>query len=49
MYNVNGVAVVTVRLINASQDIPVHTLAAGVYYVQVINGVAITTQKIVKQ
>ena len=49
VYNVNGVAVITGRLITASQDIPVYTLAAGVYYVQVINGVTITTQIIVKQ
>jgi len=36
-------------LTNATQSLPVQTLAAGIYYVQVINGSVITTEKIVKQ
>ena len=37
------------RMKVTSQNLPVQTLAAGVYYVQVINGIDITTQKIIKQ
>jgi autotransporter-associated beta strand protein len=49
VYNVNGAVVVSARLINTIQSFPVQTLAAGIYYVQVINGDVLTTTKIVKQ
>ncbi|MFC0772141.1 DUF4979 domain-containing protein [Terrimonas alba] len=49
VYNVNGAVVASARLTNATQSLPVQTLAAGIYYVQVINGSVITTEKIVKQ
>ncbi|WP_276500175.1 LamG-like jellyroll fold domain-containing protein [Terrimonas pollutisoli] len=49
VYNVNGAVVVTTRLTNIIQSLPVQTLAAGIYYVQVINGGVLTTTKIVKQ
>ncbi len=49
VYNVNGAVVVSARLINTIQNLQVQTLAAGVYYVQVINGDVLTTTKIVKQ
>lgn len=49
VYNVNGAVVVSARLINTIQSLPVQTLVAGIYYVQVINGNVLTTTKIVKQ
>jgi hypothetical protein len=49
VYNVNGAVVASDRLTNATQSLSVQTLAAGLYYVQVMNGNVITTQKIIKQ
>jgi autotransporter-associated beta strand protein len=49
LYNINGAVIISARLASTIQSIPVQTLAAGVYYVQVINGAVLTTMKIVKQ
>ncbi|HKZ66938.1 MAG TPA: T9SS type A sorting domain-containing protein, partial [Chitinophagaceae bacterium] len=49
VYNANGAVVASARLTNATQNLSVQTLAAGIYYVQVINGGVITTKKIIKQ
>ena len=49
VYNVNGAVVASARLTNATQSLPVQTLAAGIYYVLVINGGVIITKKIIKQ
>jgi hypothetical protein len=49
VYNANGAVVLSGRLTNTTQNLPVQTLAAAMYYVQVINGSDITTQKIIKQ
>ena len=49
VYNINGAVIISARLTNTIQSIPVQTLTAGIYYVQVINGTVLTTKKIVKQ
>ncbi|WP_164972591.1 DUF4979 domain-containing protein [Lacibacter luteus] len=47
IYNTTGTVIKTIRLTNLAQDIPVQSLAPGVYFVQIING-AVTTRKLVK-
>jgi autotransporter-associated beta strand protein len=49
VYDANGKMVLSDRITNNTKTISVKSLAAGVYYVQIINGKSITTQKIIKE
>ena len=49
LFNANGALVLSQRLTNNTQRISLKGLAAGLYYVQVRNGVQLVNKKIMKQ
>jgi hypothetical protein len=49
LFNANGAIVYSAQLIYLTQDIPVQKLPAGIYYLRLVNGKQLLTQKIVKQ
>ena len=49
LFNANGALVLHQRLVNNTQSISLRGLAAGFYYVQVINGAQLVNKKVMKQ
>ncbi len=49
LFNANGALVLHQRLVNNTQSISLRGLAAGFYYVQIINGAQLVNKKVMKQ